>query len=139
MYSLILPKLYLGGQPSLDSMPEEVEAVVNLRRVPIIYPPKVRVAINVPIADEFPFPGIPWLHTVADLVNQLRDQHNLCTLVHCAAGISRSPMVVLGYLMKHGGLSLEQAYDHVGRERPKINPNYFFREGLKEFEKTLKS
>lgn len=137
MYSKILPGLYLSGQPSLDSMPEEVEAVLNLRRAPSLYPPKVRVAIGMPIADDFPFPGMAWLNTATDLVHQLRVHSNLVTLVHCAAGISRSPMVVIGYLMKYHNMTFDQAHDHVGRERPIISPNSYFRNGLREFERLL--
>ena len=49
-------------------------------------------------------------------------------LVHCAAGVSRSATVVLGYLMRHRGMSLLQALLLVKRARPAVCPNLgFFR------------
>jgi len=45
-------------------------------------------------------------------------------LVHCQAGVSRSPAVVVGYLIKYQGLSREAALIAVGSKRPgmRINP-----------------
>ncbi|EFJ53266.1 hypothetical protein VOLCADRAFT_46734, partial [Volvox carteri f. nagariensis] len=47
-------------------------------------------------------------------------------LVHCAAGVSRSASVVIGYLMATGGLSLDDARAAVKASRPAINPNQGF-------------
>ncbi|VDK21257.1 unnamed protein product [Taenia asiatica] len=45
------------------------------------------------------------------------------SLVHCVAGVSRSPSLVLAYLVKHSSMTLAEAYDHVHRLRPCIRPN----------------
>ena len=44
-------------------------------------------------------------------------------VVHCAAGISRSATVVLGYLLLHCKRSLRDAFAHVMERRPCIWPN----------------
>lgn len=53
-------------------------------------------------------------------------------LVHCRRGISRSPAVVIGYLMKEQGGSYTQSLDFV-QTRRKINLNLGFRSMLEEF------
>lgn len=43
--------------------------------------------------------------------------------VHCTAGINRSPTVAIGWLMRHGGLSLDDAWQQVRAARA-CDPNY---------------
>ena len=58
-------------------------------------------------------------------------------LVHCSAGISRSPTVVAAYLMKRKGMSLKAALGQIIRVRPQISPNAGFLRQLKETEVEL--
>lgn len=41
-------------------------------------------------------------------------------LVHCAAGMERSPLVVAHFLTMYLGLSLDEAYDWLQRHRPQV-------------------
>lgn len=59
-------------------------------------------------------------------------------LVHCLAGISRSPAIVIGYLMYKDGLSLDQAYNVVKDKRPLIGPNSGFLDQLTQLETELR-
>ena len=58
-------------------------------------------------------------------------------LVHCSAGISRSPMVVTGYLMKRKGMVLKAALGQIVCVRPQVSPNAGFLQQLKEMEMEL--
>jgi atypical dual specificity phosphatase len=58
-------------------------------------------------------------------------------LVHCYAGISRSPMVVAAYLMKRKGMTLKAALRQIIQVRPQISPNAGFLQQLKEMETEL--
>jgi atypical dual specificity phosphatase len=58
-------------------------------------------------------------------------------LVHCSAGISRSPMVVAAYLMKRKGMTLKSALGQIIRARPQVSPNPGFLQQLKEMEMEL--
>jgi len=59
-------------------------------------------------------------------------------LVHCSAGISRSPMVVAAYLMRRRGMSLREALSQIIQVRPQVSPNAGFLEQLKELEMELR-
>ena len=57
--------------------------------------------------------------------------------VHCSAGISRSPSLVVAYLMKSRGMSLKTALGQVVRARPQVSPNPGFLRQLKELDEEL--
>lgn len=60
--------------------------------------------------------------------------NNNSVLVHCNAGVSRSAMVVIGYLILQKNYSFQDAYDLVKRKRPAIQPNAGFIKQLKSLE-----
>ncbi|CAA7261130.1 unnamed protein product [Cyclocybe aegerita] len=59
-------------------------------------------------------------------------------LVHCSAGVSRSPTVVVGYLMKRREMSLREALGLVLCARPQVSPNHGFLQQLKDLEVELR-
>lgn len=58
-------------------------------------------------------------------------------LVHCLAGISRSPTICIAYLMYSRHLSLDQAHDFIKQRRTLISPNLNFMRQLAEYERLL--
>lgn len=54
----------------------------------------------------------------------LRDGLNV--LVHCEKGVSRSPSIVIGYLMAQTGLEYETIFHQVKNERSIVGPNIAF-------------
>ncbi|KAI0797443.1 protein-tyrosine phosphatase-like protein [Abortiporus biennis] len=58
-------------------------------------------------------------------------------LIHCSAGISRSPMVVAAYLMKRHKMTLKAALGQIVLARPQVSPNPGFLQQLKELEVEL--
>ncbi|XP_004711273.1 dual specificity protein phosphatase 18-like [Echinops telfairi] len=59
------------------------------------------------------------------------------TLLHCAAGVSRSAALCFAYLMKYHCMSLLQAYTWTKSCRPRIHPNNGFWEQLILYEYKL--
>jgi len=57
--------------------------------------------------------------------------------VHCAAGRSRSPAIVIGYLMVKNKWSYEKAFEFVRKKRIVVAPNGGFVKQLKELEKKI--
>lgn len=58
-------------------------------------------------------------------------------LVHCLAGVSRSPTFAIAYLMRVNSLSLQDAFNLVKQCRPQIDPNLSFIGQLMVYEKSL--
>lgn len=58
-------------------------------------------------------------------------------LVHCLAGVSRSPTFAIAYLMRVNSLSLQDAFNLVKRCRPQIDPNLSFISQLMVYEESL--
>ena len=54
-------------------------------------------------------------------------------LVHCNAGVSRAPSIVIGYLMLREGLPFEDAYGQVKVARPSVCPNPGFYQQLQGY------
>jgi predicted protein tyrosine phosphatase len=69
------------------------------------------------------------------LDNALQSNGNV--LVHCSAGISRSPTLVLAYLMKKNHWTLDQAFEKMRKLRQIVDPNVSFIIQLREWEKNL--
>lgn len=57
-----------------------------------------------------------------------------CVLVHCEKGISRSPTVVIAYLVARNGWSVVEAFKFAQERRPCVEPNAGFMERLRRFE-----
>ena len=72
----------------------------------------------------------------SDLIKTNRDRGN-STLVHCAAGVSRSACIVLAHLMRSHNMTLKRAYNYLKLRRPVIRPNVGFFRQLIEFERRL--
>ncbi|KAG6379460.1 protein-tyrosine phosphatase-like protein [Boletus reticuloceps] len=60
-------------------------------------------------------------------------------LVHCQQGISRSPAIVIAYLIYNLGLSYDHAHALVKRHRPCVNPNPGFVAALRAWENKWRS
>ncbi|CAG9322936.1 unnamed protein product [Blepharisma stoltei] len=54
-------------------------------------------------------------------------------LVHCVAGVSRSPAIVIAYLMAKHNIFYEEAYGFVKSKRDFIQPNLGFEKQLIEY------
>jgi protein-tyrosine phosphatase len=90
-----------------------------------------------PIMDAAPAPSLDWLRERVKFVDEQR-KAGKTTYVHCAAGVSRSGMVVTAYLMYRNGWSRDETLAFVRSRRPVTNPNPAFMKLLEEWEQELK-
>jgi protein-tyrosine phosphatase len=136
----IIPHLYLGSNFNAINIHEvknfEVETIINVAR-----------GIQKTCCDEFKYIKYDWddifcfdiLMDIDEIVDLIHDEisKKRTVLVHCAAGISRSSSVVIGYLMKYEKMTYDDAYNHVKTLRSCINPNSGFVEQLKTYGEKL--
>jgi protein-tyrosine phosphatase len=123
--------LWQGAYPG-EAIPPGVTALVNLCEE---YSPEldhdIACQVYLPICDG-PFPGHRWLEMTVKIIDALiRGGH--VVYLHCHAGVSRSAMVAIAYLMEKNGWSFETARDWVGAANEGINPNRDFVRGLREW------
>lgn len=60
-------------------------------------------------------------------------------MVHCEAGISRSPTICMAYIMRTQQLQLDAAFDIIKQQRGVISPNFNFMGQLLQFESEILS
>ncbi|XP_017513468.1 dual specificity protein phosphatase 14 [Manis javanica] len=92
--------------------------------------------VKVPLADMPHAPIGLYFDTVADKIHSVSRKHG-ATLVHCAAGVSRSATLCIAYLMKVHNVCLLEAYNWVKARRPVIRPNVGFWRQLIDYERQL--
>jgi hypothetical protein len=133
-YTRIEGDLWMGGRVAVP--PGRTRAVLNLCEARDSY--EAEFHRWDPIRDAEPAPSLDWLRSEVDFVDeQLRAGRT--TYVHCAAGVSRSGMVVIAYLMRRHGWSRDEALVYVRTKRPDVRPNPAFMRLLAEWDEKLQS
>ena len=137
----IEPGLYLGGKPQFNF--PKTDAVLNVSDKEY-QEPEVSVFTDnmkgdahfwMPLFDRAPFPGVKWLELAVEIVGHSHE-NGWSILVHCDAGMSRSAMVVIAYLMKRDNLTVDDALDTVLKKRS-VAPNEYFLVGLMDWQDFL--
>ncbi|XP_017492064.1 PREDICTED: dual specificity protein phosphatase 18-like, partial [Rhagoletis zephyria] len=138
--SPIVPGVYLTGTFGLQKEAFEtakVWVVVNATtELPLLKLPTL-LAVRVPVEDDTAHRIDRYFDDVADLMETCR-RRGYGSVVHCAAGVSRSAALTLAYLLKYTDLSLLEAFRHTRTVRPVVRPNTGFMEQLVEFERKLR-
>lgn len=132
MSAEIMPYMYLGGERNAHNHKEltyrtHVGFVLNASwEVANFFPDQLEY-LHLPFQDFKDQRGAmaKELNRTVDFIDRAR-AHGSRVLVHCVAGISRSSTIVIHYLMRREGWTLEKAYTHVLKRRPIIRPNIGF-------------
>uniref|UniRef100_A0A7S3DMM3 Protein-serine/threonine phosphatase n=1 Tax=Entomoneis paludosa TaxID=265537 RepID=A0A7S3DMM3_9STRA len=90
-----------------------------------------QVAINDVVAADL----LTYLPGATAFVHTCLNHFGVSVLVHCMAGVSRSTSIVLAYLVEYEGMTLEEAFVHVKKRRPHVQPNNGFWAQLLSYEK----
>jgi len=127
------PSQYPGAWEQLCAPPFNIVRVVRVLRDPAPPPSSMMTTLHLPVEDHVLAPLSQYFQTACDFIESgvLLKQP---TLVHCAAGVSRSVSIVLAYLVQKRSFSLAGALEKVRLTRPFVNPNQGFLQQLVEWE-----
>ena len=136
-YEQITDKIYLGNEDTARD-----RAILNKLNISNIlicaegcekfYPDEYKYKILY-IDDAIDENILSWLKEAFEFIDS--SINNI--YIHCVMGISRSPSIVIAYLMYKNKMKYDEAYDFVKGKRKVINPNTGFQQQLKKFEKIL--
>uniref|UniRef100_A0A2I4C8W1 protein-tyrosine-phosphatase n=1 Tax=Austrofundulus limnaeus TaxID=52670 RepID=A0A2I4C8W1_AUSLI len=138
--SVILPRLYLGAesdvtQDRLASLGISYVLSVSRSSPQPSFLPCSRY-LRIPIDDSLWDDLLPWIPQALHFIDTAMSS-GASVLVHCAAGISRSPALAVAYIMYNLEMDLDHAYKFVKERRPSISPNFNFLGQLQQFQGTL--
>ncbi|XP_067088421.1 uncharacterized protein si:ch211-195b15.8 [Osmerus mordax] len=140
LLSLILPHLYLGAETDVTQdclTARGISYVISVSRCspqPTFLP--CSQYLRIPIDDSLRDDLLPWIPEALLFIDGAMSGGG-SVLIHCAAGISRSPALAVAYIMYHMGMDLDHAYRFVKERRPSISPNFNFLGQLQHFQGTL--
>lgn len=107
--------------------------VINLSGAPNRFPSSFQyLEIKVPDLPNAPISGV--FPITNNFISTALKQGGK-VLVHCHAGISRSPTIVIAYLMKEYGQSWQSMLRYLQQKRSIVNPNWGFINQLSHQEK----
>ncbi|KAJ0022531.1 hypothetical protein NQD34_010021 [Periophthalmus magnuspinnatus] len=137
--SQVSPGLFLSGLDSALNVAvltqRKIKLIVNVSGVSGVKYPQVPglEVVEVPVQD-WPHSDLgQYFDPVSEKIHQNLNQNHNC-LVHCTAGRSRSPALVLAFLIRFSGLSLAQSHSLVLETRPFIRINAGFWRQLMDYE-----
>ncbi|KAK6618293.1 hypothetical protein RUM44_002745 [Polyplax serrata] len=138
----ILNYLYLGSQdPAQDSDLLEKNGITHVLSIGVDLPQKNLPNCHFQKVELLDEPGVNMFDALQFSINFINnviaENGNNKIFVHCNAGYSRAPAIIIGYLMKTLGLSLQEALCKVNEKR-KVKPNDGFLRQLKELEQQLR-
>lgn len=87
--------------------------------------------VHISTVDFYPLTMQEFEEGVAALESML--SAGLVVYVHCKAGVGRSVSLVIAYLMKHRGISFDEAHALVQKFRPQINLNLDQRQAILDY------
>jgi protein-tyrosine phosphatase len=117
-------RIYLGSSDDAEALaaanPHHIKAVLTLSEEPVHCHSSLIRYLHFPVCDAKPIP-IAWLNSILTAIED--NFHEGPVLVHCSAGLSRSPTVVAAFLDRVGFLSFPDAMRFMESIRPAIAPS----------------
>uniref|UniRef100_A0A8C3WJG7 Dual specificity phosphatase 21 n=1 Tax=Catagonus wagneri TaxID=51154 RepID=A0A8C3WJG7_9CETA len=135
--SQITSSLYIGNGAAANSKlmlsTNHITTVINVSmEVANIFFEGIQY-VHVPVADAPTSRLYDFFDPIADQIHSVEMKQGR-TLLHCAAGVSRSAALCLAYLMKYHSMSLLDAHTWTKSCRPIVRPNNGFWEQLIHYE-----
>ena len=136
--SEIFPWLYLGSFNNACDI-EELERIKATHVLNCAYEcnnenlPKDIKELHLKLYDYEEFDISGFFEKAIDFINQCKSEEGVL-LVHCKLGVSRSAALVLSYLIKNMGYTVDSALQFLVQKRDRVNPNKGFIKQLYSYE-----
>merc|ERR1719150_2761689 len=138
----VLPHLFLGNMKDASDVAIlhglGVGYVLNVTSKPPSYKMDPGIIYKQLVADDNGLQNLRQFFEEAFEFIDLAKSNSSGVLIHCQAGISRSPTIAVAYLMKYYPMAMSDAYKFVKTKRSIISPNLNFMGQLWEFEQGLR-
>jgi hypothetical protein len=141
--SQVLPYLFLGNMRDASDPAAlrrlGIKFVLNVTAKPPVYAPEPDIVYKqLEAADNGVQNLRQFFEDAFDFIDLAKNASS-GVLIHCQAGVSRSPTIAVAYLMKYYPMAMSEAYKFVKTRRSIISPNLNFMGQLFEFEQGLRS
>ncbi len=93
------------------------------------------ISFNIDIKDTSAEYILPYFDKSFDFIQKALVNPESVVYVHCVAGVSRSPSIVIAYFMKLNSWKFQEALTFVVSKRRYVDPNAGFRQQLLVYEK----
>eukprot|EP01006_Ploeotia_vitrea_P056424 TRINITY_DN68099_c2_g2_i2.p1 TRINITY_DN68099_c2_g2~~TRINITY_DN68099_c2_g2_i2.p1 ORF type:complete len:202 (-),score=2.30 TRINITY_DN68099_c2_g2_i2:1287-1892(-) len=138
--SHILPYLWIGDAAAAANATKlqqhNISHVLNVSREPNSSLGSGVETLQIPICDKIAEPISESFPAVIDFIRKAKESGG-SVLVHCKGGVSRSPTVVMAYLMNQYGMSYKKTMDFVMNKRPRVYPNLGFDLALMQYSEQM--
>ncbi|XP_041977609.1 dual specificity protein phosphatase 19-like [Aricia agestis] len=123
---MIVDHVYIGSQDCTDI---KVITDYNIQHVLSLGVDVHIEGVNKKFVNILDLPESDVRHVLQDCLPFVKNAVDLKenVLIHCNAGVSRTSMVVIAFLMHYHSMPFEEAYKFVKEKRPAIQPNSGFK------------
>lgn len=134
----VVEKVFLGGLDSATNMPllqhlRITHIILAIGEMPPHFPKSFSYLVLHDAKDSPNFDFSVYFDECAQFIDSAVSSGG-GVLIHCRAGVSRSPTIVIAYMMKYHRMRFAEALDIVTSKRAQALPNTGFREQLLQYE-----
>ncbi|CAO3635420.1 unnamed protein product [Cunninghamella echinulata] len=133
----VLPYIWIGSYAAFESKSflkkNKIKRILSIGHFQHIYPEFDYIHKIIPISDQPETNIIKWFSEAIEFIDQaINNKEHI--LVHCLAGVSRSPTIVTAYYMTKERLRWKVALVKIKQVRPFIDPNPGFKNQLQLYQ-----
>jgi len=137
MTDLFLGNIYTAKEKELMKR-HNIKYIVNVSHNTYNFFPDDFVYCNISVQDKDAANIAQYFSVTNNFIEHSRKNGDGSVLVHCKGGVSRSPTILIAYMMYQYKLSFKHAYGYIKSRKSGINPNPGFTSQLAAYEKQPK-